>query len=118
MAVPSEHIATRAEPSEATFVPHEYLLKVLHQLDAAERIESRRGPGGGSRLRTPASEMTALDVVQAFDSIPRIAERPLHQMLDDAGRHVEAAYAGTQITDLLPRPRSQTCKFPSKILGA
>jgi len=125
LASQSERYVNRAEISEATFVPHEYLLKVLHQLDAAELIESRRGPGGGYRLRAPASDMTALDVVLAVDSIPRITECPLgiadherlcplHQLLDDASRQVEEAFARTRITDLLPSPRSQTCEFPAK----
>jgi Rrf2 family protein len=120
-----ERYVNRAEISEATLVPHEYLLKVLHQLDAANLIESRRGPGGGYRLCMPAKDLTALDVVLAVDSIPRITECPLgmvghewlcplHQMLDDASRRLEEAFAQTRITDLLPSPSSQTCEFPTK----
>jgi len=113
----------RTEISDATSVPHEYLLKVLIQLDAAEIVESRRGPGGGYRLRMPADDLTSLEVVLAVDSIPRITECPLgivdhenlcplHQLLDDASRHVEEALAQAKISDLLPRKRSQTCDFP------
>ena len=115
----------RSEISDATLVPHEYLLKVLNQLDAAQVVESRRGPGGGYRLRKPAKELSSLEVVQAVDSIPRITECPLgipgheklcplHQLLDDAGRLVEEAFAKTTISDLLPRKRSQTCEFPKQ----
>ena len=114
---------SRSEISETTLVPHEYLLKVLNQLDAAEIVESRRGPGGGYRLRKPANEFTSLEVVLAVDSIPRITECPLgitghetlcplHQLLDDAGRLVEEAFANTTISDLLPRKRPRTCEFP------
>ena len=114
---------SRSEISDATLVPHEYLLKVLNQLDAAEIVQSRRGPGGGYRLRKQADDLTSLEVVLAVGSIPRITACPLgipeheklcplHQLLDDAGRLVEEAFAKTTISDLLPRKRSRTCEFP------
>lgn len=113
----------RAEISDATSVPHEYLLKVLNQLDAAEIVKSRRGPGGGYRLRRPANEITSLEVVLAVDSIPRIRvcplgnERhrqlcPLDQLLDHAAWQLEEALAQAKLSDLLPRKKSRTCDFP------
>lgn len=113
----------RSEISEATQVPHEYLLKVLNQLDQAGLVESRRGPSGGYRLRSSADEITTLAVVLAVDTIPRIAECPLgiaeheqlcplHQLIDNAGRLVEEAFAKTRISDLIARKRSQKCEFP------
>lgn len=95
----------------------------MNQLDAAEIIESRRGPGGGYRLRKPADELTSLEVVLAVNSIPRITECPLgivdhenlcplHQLLDDAAHHVEEALAQAKIFDLLPKKSSQSCDFP------
>ena len=119
-----DRYVNRTEISDATLVPHEYLLKVLNQLDAAELVESRRGPGGGYRLRKPADKTTSLEVVLAVDSIPRITECPLgiaeheklcplHELLDEAGRRVEEAFGGTKISDLLPGKRSQTCEFPT-----
>lgn len=118
-----DRYVNRAEISEATAVPHEYLLKVLNQLDAAKIVESRRGPGGGYRLCRSADDITSLDVVRAFDSIPRIAacplgiedhERlcPLHQLLDDAARQVEKAFARARLSDLVPNKSSRTCDFP------
>lgn len=118
-----DRYTNRAEISDATSIPHEYLLKVLNQLDAAEIVESRRGPGGGYRLRKSADEVTSLEVVLSIDSIPRITECPLgivdheflcplHQLLDDAARHVEEALAQTRISRLLPKKSSQTCDFP------
>lgn len=103
-------------------------MKVLNQLDAAEIVESRRGPGGGYRLRVSADELTSLEVVQAVDSIPRIKECPLgivgheqlcplHQLLDNAARRVEESFAETKISDLLPRKRSRTCEFPKDNLN-
>ena len=125
LASQPDRYVNRAEISDATLVPHEYLLKVLNQLDGgAALVESRRGPGGGYRLRKPADELTALDVVLAVDTIPRITECPLgiigheqlcplHRLLDDAGRRVEEAFAETHISDLLPGKSSRTCEFPS-----
>lgn len=118
-----ERYVNRAEISDATSVPYEYLLKVLNQLDAAEIVESRRGPGGGYRLRMPASELTSLKVVSAVDSIPRITKCPLgivdheklcpvHKLIDDAARRVEETLAQAKISDLLPKKSSRTCDFP------
>lgn len=113
----------RSEISDATRVPHEYLLKVLNQLDVADLVESRRGRSGGYRLRRPPEEITTLEVVLAVDTIPRISECPLgipdheqlcplHQLLDDASRLVEEAFARTKLSDLLPKKRPHTCDFP------
>lgn len=124
LASQPDRFVNRAEISDATLVPHEYLLKVLNQLGGAGLVESRRGPGGGYRLRKPADELSALDVVLAVDTIPRITECPLgiigheqlcplHRLLDDAGRRVEEAFAETNIPDLLPGKSSRTCEFPS-----
>ena len=96
LASQPDRFVIRSEISDATLIPHEYLLKVLNQLDAGDIVESRRGPGGGYRLRKPAKELTSLEVVLAVESIPRISECPLslpgheklcplHQLLDDTG---------------------------------
>ena len=117
---------SRSEISDATFVPHEYLLKVLNLLDKAEIVESRRGPGGGYRLRKPASDLTSLEVVLAVDSIPRIKTCPLgiaghkklcplHQLLDEAAKRVEAAFAEVRISELLPRKHAKHCDFTKAI---
>ena len=37
-----------AEVAEATLVPHDYLLKVLKELDDSGIVQSRRGPGGAT----------------------------------------------------------------------
>ncbi len=107
-------------------VPHEYLLKVLNLLDKAEIVESRRGPGGGYRLRMSADELTSLEVVLAVDSIPRITTCPLgivghkklcplHQLLDEAAKRVEAAFAEVRISELLPRKHPKQCDFTNAI---
>lgn len=125
MAGQPDRYVSRIEISETTLVPHEYLLKVLNQLKAAGLLESRPGPGGGYRLQRRADEISSLEVVTAVDSIPRITECPLnlvdheqlcplHQLLDDAGKRIEQAFAEKHMSDLLPRKRSRTCTFPKK----
>lgn len=123
LATEPDRYVNRAEISEATAIPHEYLLKVLNQLDAAEIVTSRRGPCGGYRLRRPANEITSLEVVLAVDSIPRITECPLgikghrqlcplDQLLDNAALQLERALAQATLSDLLPKKKARTCDFP------
>jgi Rrf2 family protein len=123
--------AGRIAIAEATLVPVDYLLKVLGELDAAGIVESKRGPGGGYRLTAEPAAISALDVVLAVDKIPRITKCPLgfanhtqlcplHQLLDDASRKVEEAFAETTIDNLIPqhkrktgqRKKPKTCEFP------
>lgn len=125
LASQPEQFVNRSAISDVTLVPHEYLLKVLHQLEVANLVESRRGPGGGYRLLRPADEITVLEVVLAVDRIPRITECPLgianhaqlcplHQLLDDVSRNIEETFAQTKIADLIPQKRSRKCEFPRK----
>lgn len=121
--------SNRAEIAKATFVPHDYLLKVLNELDAAGIVESKRGPGGGYRLTVESDELTVLRVVLAVDEVPRVTECPLgivgheslcplHRMLDEAGRLVEETFRNTLISDLVPKRRgTKACQFPKKASG-
>jgi Rrf2 family protein len=115
-----------AEIAEATSVPHDYLLKVLKELEEARVVASRRGPGGGYSLTKTPDRISVLDVVEAVETIPRITECPLgisghvklcplHRMLDDVGRQAEDTFRETAIEDLvLPRNRRRSCDFPKK----
>lgn len=116
----------RSKIAEATLVPHEYLLKVLNELDAAGIVESKRGPGGGYRLTRSPDEITTLDVVLSVDTIPRIKACPLgisehevlcplHRLMDDASRLVEEAFGKVAISDLTAKKKSnaKSCSFPS-----
>lgn len=116
----------RSEIAEATLVPHDYLLKVLNGLDAAEIVASRRGPGGGYRLIRRSEDITTLEVVLSVDDIPRITQCPLgisdhemlcplHKLMDDASRSVEDTFRKVTISDLTqPRKPAKSCNFPSK----
>ena len=108
-----DEYVNRVEIVAATQAPHDYLLQVLNQLTEAGIVQSRSGPGGGYRLTTSPTDITALEVVLAVDTIPRITECPLgipehqdlcplHRLLDNASRLVEEAFDSTRIADLLP----------------
>ncbi len=124
LAICKDSFASAAQIAEATFVPHDYLLKVLKELDDAAIVESRRGPGGGYCIAKLPNEISVLQVVLAVDTIPRITECPLgiaghvklcplHKLLDDVSRMVEDMFRKTTIADLLPlQKRSRTCDFP------
>ncbi|MBL8815102.1 MAG: Rrf2 family transcriptional regulator [Planctomyces sp.] len=127
LASQSDRFICRSEISDATVVPHEYLLKVLGLLDSAGIVESRRGPGGGYRLRISAEELTAFEVVNAVESIPRITKCPLgieghqklcplHRLLDEGARCVEESFADARISHLLSGKRSKTCTFTANFM--
>lgn len=79
--------ADAGEPVPVAWVAERYgipegpLAKVLQQLVRAGLAVGTRGAGGGYRLTRPASEITVLDVIAAFEP-PR---EPGACLLDDTG---------------------------------
>ncbi len=61
--LPGEEIA------RATGIPANYLSKVLNQLRKAGIVESRKGWGGGFRVRPEAATRPIRDIVAAIDGI-------------------------------------------------
>lgn len=118
---------TTAQIASATKVPPGYLAKVLNTLGRAGLVRAQRGLGGGATLARAPEEITALDVVQAVDPIPRITTCPLglsthgprlcpmHRRLDEAiGRTVQAL-GETTIAEILAEPSSSPplCEAPA-----
>jgi Rrf2 family transcriptional regulator, nitric oxide-sensitive transcriptional repressor len=93
-----------------------YLSKVLQQLVRQGVVKSQRGIGGGITLAKPPADLTILEVVNAVEPIQRIKTCPLglkshgvrlcplHRRLDDAMAHVEAAFGGTTLAEVLSEP--------------
>jgi Rrf2 family protein len=75
-AVTVAHVANRYGISEAA------LAKAFQQLVRARLSRGTRGVGGGYRLARPASAITVLDVIDAFEPVPEAS----HCLLDDSGR--------------------------------
>ena len=107
---------TTEQVAEATRVPAAYLSKVLQALSRGGIVRSQRGVGGGISLVKRPEELTILEVVNAVEPIQRIKTCPLglkshgvrlcplHRRLDDAMAHVEAAFAGTTLAEVLNEP--------------
>ena len=110
--------ASDGQPASADFlaqrtkVPRRYLHRVLQDLAAAGLVHSRSGPGGGYLLKSPADNLTILDIVNAVSPIERIQRCPLglkshqqlcplHAELDRAYAATEQAFAGVTIRELL-----------------
>lgn len=113
LAKEPQRARTTQEIAQATQSPPDYLAKVLKLLARAGVLEGRRGAGGGFRIARSAQQISVLEIVNAVDPLERIrtcplgrAEHgkklcPLHTRIDSALSYVEAAFAGTNLADLL-----------------
>lgn len=94
-------------------VPQSYLSKVLQSLVRGGLVFSTRGLNGGFVLARPPAEMNMLDIMSAVNPIKRIESCPLdleshssdlcplHRRLDEAMAHVQHAFAGTTLAEIL-----------------
>jgi len=94
-------------------VPQSYLSKVLQSLVRGRLVYSTRGLNGGFVLARDPAEICMLDIMNAVSPIQRIescpldleahssALCPLHRRLDQAMAHVQEAFAGTTLAELL-----------------
>ncbi len=119
---------TTGKIAAATKVPVSYLFKVLQGLSQAGLVSSKRGVRGGYVLAREATEITILDVLDAFEPFRRIdrcplgvgahegALCPLHRRLDAALAHMENAFRETSLADLLipGEALSPLCTLPRK----
>lgn len=117
---------TTAQIAEETFVPANYLAKVMQALSKAKLVNAQRGPNGGFVLAKPGNVLTVLEVINAVDPIRRFPECPLklphhgknlcplHRKLDDTAILAEEAFGTTTISSLLavPQTRKPLCRFP------
>ena len=113
--------ATGQEIAETTRVPAGYLSKIMQQLVKGKLVNSQRGIGGGFVLSRKPIEISILDVVNAVDPIDRIKSCPLgiqshgfnlcplHKRLSEATAHVEAAFAASNLNELVAESKSPLC---------
>lgn len=126
LAMRGEALATTVDIADATKVPSGYLSKVMQSLARADLVVSQRGLGGGFSLARPASQITALDVINAVDPIKRIEKCPLgldehrdqlcplHRRIDQMIAAVEATFRSTTIDEMALIPKSKRlCQFPA-----
>ncbi len=72
--LPPDTWAQAADLAHELKLPANYLSKLMHQLVAAGILQSRRGRGGGFRLKRAANALSLGEVVAPFDSPKRYRE--------------------------------------------
>ncbi len=94
-------------------VPQSYLSKVLQSLVRGGLVYSTRGLNGGFVLARKPEELSMLDIMNAVSPIKRIESCPLdleshssnlcplHRRIDEAMAHVQEAFAGTTLAEIL-----------------
>ena len=65
--VPNGKFAMVRRIAEQEQIPAHFLAKILQELTRKGLLRSNKGPSGGFALRTPASQIRLLDLVEALD---------------------------------------------------
>ena len=65
--LPSGNAILARDLAKDAGIPKNYLSKVLLALRNARILDSRRGAGGGYRLRKPPNEIFLMDVIEIFE---------------------------------------------------
>lgn len=115
LATSTRDALTAQEIAAESYVPPDYLAKVLRLLSRAGLVRAQRGRGGGFQPARPSNQLTVLEVVSAVDPVQRIKTCPLglashgenlcslHRAIDDAAQSVEEAFRATTIQSLMGR---------------
>jgi len=69
LAAHPDRMSRGEEIAAATDIPANYLAKILNQLRKAGLVESRKGWGGGFRLREGAGRRPIREVLELFDGV-------------------------------------------------
>ncbi len=67
--VPNGKFVMVKQIAEQEGIPAHFLAKILQQLARKGLLRSSKGPTGGFSLRTPASEVTLVQIVEALDGL-------------------------------------------------
>jgi Rrf2 family protein len=65
--VPGGKFAMARQIAEQEQIPAHFLAKILQDLTRKGLLRSSKGPSGGFALRTPASQIRLIDLVEALD---------------------------------------------------
>jgi Rrf2 family protein len=121
---------TRTQLVELTKAPSAYLAKIMTSLARAGLVHTQRGLHGGFTLLRKPTEIALLDVVNAVEPIQRITTCPLklsshvgqlcplHHRLDLALAHLEGAFAGVTLADIVNEKSGSVplCESPGDAL--
>ena len=103
---------TGEQIAELAHVPTPYLLKLMQQLVRGGVVHSQRGRGGGFSLMRAPAQTTIWDIIEAVEPFQRISVCPLgvkehailcplHRKVDRALEHVEEAFRGTTLAEVV-----------------
>ena len=67
--VPEGKFAMVKQIAEEEAIPSHFLAKILQQLARKGLLRSSKGPTGGFSLRTPAKDVTLLNIVESLDGL-------------------------------------------------
>ena len=83
-------------------IPEAVLAKVFQQLVRKGIAVGTRGTRGGYCLARRSSEVTVLDVIQAFEPVPEAAQQqgPLRKLFDEVDEQVRCTYASVTLETL------------------
>lgn len=112
---------TAAQVADRYRIPLAVLAKVLQQLVRAGIAVGTRGAGGGYRLAAPPSELTVLDVIEAFEPArgrngcliresdtgpcPEPVDCRLGQLFDEVDELARCTFASVTLETLVGRSR-------------
>ena len=87
-------------------IPTAVLAKVFQQLVRKGIAVGTRGTRGGYSLARRPSELTVLDVIQVFESVPESGQHqgPLRKLFDEVDEQVRCTYASVTLETLAGNP--------------
>ena len=114
---------TAARVAERYRIPLAVLAKVLQQLVRAGIAVGTRGAGGGYRLAAPPSQLTVLDVIEAFEPTrgrndcliresdpgpcPELLDCRLRHLFDEVDELARCTFASVTLETLVGRSRHE-----------
>ena len=119
LARAGEAAASTARLAAELDIPYRFLRKIVRRMVEAGLIGSRRGKGGGVRLKRPAERISLLDVLNAMDRrgvalnacgergqpCPRHGGCAVHPELRGVQRAIDERLAGITFAALARAPR-------------
>lgn len=106
---PDDRQITAAEVADHYSIPATVVAKVFQQLVRCGIAVGTRGSGGGYRLSQPASRLTVLDIVEAFEPTRSdddgLLEARLKSLFDEVDELVRCTFASITLETLTGRPR-------------
>lgn len=113
--------------SEELDISFHFLTKILQQLNAADLLESHKGPKGGVRLSKSGKEIALLDIVIAIDGPDLLTECalglpgcgvekpcPLHEKWADTRDNIREMLESTNLVDLAEKGKAGNLRITAE----